>query len=228
MLRRDAVLAVEAEARAAGVAARPDRHPRLRSRVPKRSASALACVAQRHQGGEPASRCRCRQRLRRACSCTGASQAAGSAASGSCGTKRPVAEGPQQVVEAASAASSSSHTSTRSPSRKACSISAQTGFRRARAGAFGQHVEVDFAPCACCGSGRAGAGAADQEIRQQRHRPAGAAFLCAGKPGRAGDVQVRPVQALGELAEEGAGRDGAAIAAADIGQVREIARSCSA
>ena len=41
--------------------------------------------------------------------------------------------------------------------------------------------------------------------------------------GRAGDIQMRPLQALRELAEERRGRDGAAFATADVGEVREVA-----
>ena len=68
-----------------------------------------------------------------------------------------------------------------------------------------------------------GAGALDEEISQQRYGPARAALLRAGNPGCSRDIQVRPLHALGEAAQEGAGRDSAAVAAAHIGQIRKIA-----
>src|ERR1700733_709610 len=64
--------------------------------------------------------------------------------------------------------------------------------------------------------------AIDQKIDQQGHRPSGAAFLGSAEPGGAGDVEVRPLQVLGEFGEERSRRGGAAFTSADIGDVREI------
>src|SRR3954452_2951554 len=70
---------------------------------------------------------------------------------------------------------------------------------------------------------RAASGSLDQEIRQQRHGSSGAAFLRAGMPGRAGDVEVSPAHALHVLAEEGSGRDGTTVAAGNVRHVAKIA-----
>ena len=100
---------------------------------------------------------------------------------------------------------------------------ADLAFRRGVRRALGQRVEID-SPCRILARlGHVAPARCDQELGQQRHWPTGAAFLRARIPGCAGDVQVRPLHALRELAEEGAGRDRAAIAAADIGQVGEVA-----
>jgi hypothetical protein len=70
---------------------------------------------------------------------------------------------------------------------------------------------------------RSAAGAADQEVGEQRHRPARAALLRAADVGGAGDVEVRPLQPVGELGEEGRRRDRAAVAAGDVREIGEIA-----
>src|SRR5689334_5220854 len=51
-------------------------------------------------------------------------------------------------------------------------------------------------------------GARQEKVRDQRCRPAGAALAGSGQVGGARDVEVRPLQSLGELAEEGRGGDG--------------------
>src|SRR5215472_8637004 len=72
-------------------------------------------------------------------------------------------------------------------------------------------------------SRRSALGALDEEIGEQRRRPSGAAFLRAALVGGAGDVQMRPGHSLGELAEEAGRGDGAAVAAADVGEVGKVA-----
>src|SRR3569833_1711768 len=47
-------------------------------------------------------------------------------------------------------------------------------------------------------------------LREQRHRPTRRALLVAGEPCGAGDVEVRPLEFLGEAREEAGGGDGAA------------------
>src|SRR5207249_11450637 len=56
-----------------------------------------------------------------------------------------------------------------------------------------------------CGSAGVSArgGARQEKVRDQRCRPAGAALAGSGQVGGARDVEVRPLQSLGELAEEG-------------------------
>ena len=51
----------------------------------------------------------------------------------------------------------------------------------------------------------------------------GALVLAAADPGGAGDVQVRPVELLGEARQEAGGGDGAGLGAADVGDVGERA-----
>src|SRR5438105_4346113 len=65
-------------------------------------------------------------------------------------------------------------------------------------------------------------GVAQREAHEQRHRPAGRAFLAAALPGGAGDVEVRPALLAREAREERRCRNAAAGAAADVGEVGEI------
>src|SRR5215813_9438158 len=71
--------------------------------------------------------------------------------------------------------------------------------------------------------GASALGALDEEIREQRRRPPGAALGRPALVGGAGDVEVRPGHPLRELAEEGRRGDRAAVAAADVGEVGEVA-----
>src|SRR4029077_6633365 len=66
-------------------------------------------------------------------------------------------------------------------------------------------------------------GAMQQEIREQRRGSAGTALLRAAQVRGAGDIQMRPFEALREFAEEPGGGDRAAVTAADVGEVREVA-----
>jgi hypothetical protein len=66
-------------------------------------------------------------------------------------------------------------------------------------------------------------GATQDEFRQHRYWPACTAFGTARFPGGASDIQVGPVHALGELAEETSGSDGATITTADVREIGEIA-----
>src|ERR1700674_5996546 len=79
---------------------------------------------------------------------------------------------------------------------------------------------------AVCGRGlRRGVSASralQQKVREQRRRPARAALLRTGLVGGARDVEVRPFESLGELAEESRSGDGAAVTPADIGKVGEV------
>ncbi len=52
-------------------------------------------------------------------------------------------------------------------------------------------------------------------------------FLGPAEPGSARDVEVRPLQILGELPQERSRGAGAALASADIGDIREVALQCS-
>src|SRR5258708_37090385 len=74
--------------------------------------------------------------------------------------------------------------------------------------------------------GASGSRAPQQEIREQRCRPSGAAFLGPALVGGAGDVEMRPLQSLRELAEEAGRRDRPAVTPADVGQVGEVAHQC--
>src|ERR1035437_10275753 len=65
--------------------------------------------------------------------------------------------------------------------------------------------------------------AIDQETDEQWNGPAGAALLGAAKPCRTGNIEMCPLQILGEFPEERCCRAGAAFASADIGNIREIA-----
>src|SRR5215467_12421036 len=73
------------------------------------------------------------------------------------------------------------------------------------------------------GAGESTRRAFQQEIREQRRRPSGAPLGCTALVRGTGDVQVRPLQALRELAEEGRRGDRPAIALADVGEVGEVA-----
>src|SRR5579863_8058608 len=71
--------------------------------------------------------------------------------------------------------------------------------------------------------GASARGAMQQEIREQRRGSAGTALLRAAQVRGAGDIQMRPFEALREFAEEPGGGDRAAVTAADVGEVREVA-----
>src|SRR5271155_1549017 len=66
-------------------------------------------------------------------------------------------------------------------------------------------------------------GAMDQEVDQQGDGSTGAALLRAAEPGSPRHVEVSPFKILGELPQKGCGGTGAALAAADVGDVREVA-----
>src|SRR5579871_5828028 len=61
-------------------------------------------------------------------------------------------------------------------------------------------------------------GAMQEELGEQWGRSAGAALV-----GRAGDVEMGPLQSLSELGEERRRRDRPAVAAAHVGEVGEVA-----
>src|SRR5580692_129018 len=65
--------------------------------------------------------------------------------------------------------------------------------------------------------------ALQQELRQQRRGPARTALLRTALVSGARDVEVRPFEPLGELAEKSGRRDRAAVAPADVGEIGEIA-----
>src|SRR5690606_10365228 len=71
-----------------------------------------------------------------------------------------------------------------------------------------------------CGSA---CGTVNQKIRKERSGASGAALVRAALIRRTGDIEVRPFQSLRELAEKGGRRDGSALAAADVGEIRKIA-----
>src|SRR5476649_1751728 len=62
-----------------------------------------------------------------------------------------------------------------------------------------------------------------QETGQERDRPSGRALVLARLPRGAGDVQVRPIEFLGEARKKAGGGNAAGRPAADIGHVGEIA-----
>src|SRR5215813_8373711 len=62
----------------------------------------------------------------------------------------------------------------------------------------------------------------DEKVREQWCRPSSAALLCTALVGDARDVEVCPFESLREFAQERCRRDGAAFAAADVGEVRKI------
>src|ERR1700674_5819236 len=80
---------------------------------------------------------------------------------------------------------------------------------------------------AVCGRGlRRGVSASralQQKVREQRRRAARTALLRTGLVGGARDVEVRPFEPLGELAEKSRGGNRAAVTPADIGKVGEVA-----
>src|ERR1700733_13813847 len=65
--------------------------------------------------------------------------------------------------------------------------------------------------------------APQQELREQRRRPPGAALGRTALISGAGHVEVRPGESLRELGEEGCRGDRATVASADVGEVSEIA-----
>src|SRR5690606_33528245 len=155
-------------------------------------------------------------------SCTGASLPRGSPPGGSCGTKEPSLKVHSSWSKRSAELVSSSQTSTRSPARYACSMSLQAWRKRAPPpAAFRVWKRMSAMPARRLAL--RGAGAMDQEVRQQRRGAAGATLLGAGIPGRAGDVEVGPLHARGEASKEGAGRDGAAVAATHVGDVGKVA-----
>lgn len=62
----------------------------------------------------------------------------------------------------------------------------------------------------------------DQVLSQELHRTACGSFLGAAFPGCAGNVQMCPGVAAGEVLEKAGGRDAAACAPTDILQVGEV------
>src|SRR5579871_2626719 len=66
-------------------------------------------------------------------------------------------------------------------------------------------------------------GAMQEELGEQWGRSTGAALGRAALVGRAGDVEMGPLQSLSELGEERRRRDRPAVAAAHVGEVGEVA-----
>src|SRR6202034_4583371 len=97
------------------------------------------------------------------------------------------------------------------------------GFSRAAARAAAGRSVHDGGGGRGCGRGVSARRALDQKVREQRCRPPAAAFLCTAVVSGARDVEMRPFESLGELAEKGGRGDRAAVAPADVGEVGEVA-----
>src|SRR6266581_8350321 len=63
----------------------------------------------------------------------------------------------------------------------------------------------------------------DKKVCEQRRWPARAAFLRTALISGPGDVEMRPFEPFGELAEECRSRNGATLAPTDIREIREVA-----
>src|SRR5262245_25707420 len=74
-----------------------------------------------------------------------------------------------------------------------------------------------------CGPSRSSGGSGDQELGEQRYRPAGGALALTRHRGRTRDVEMRPRVGLGEAGKEARRGDRARRAAAEVRHVREVA-----
>src|SRR5262245_47998458 len=70
---------------------------------------------------------------------------------------------------------------------------------------------------------RGAAGPLDQKLGQQRHRTAGSPFAFAGHRVGASDVEMRPLVAAGEAAQEARRGDRARRTTAQVAHVRKVA-----